>query len=162
MSNATPASAAIAHPGFAAGTLVHTLDGLRKIEDIRTGDKVLTFPAGELPPNHRRLESEYVYGEVINTLARADQSVLHVTVSDLAAGVREVIAFLPEQRVFAKGQGWIPASSLRFGHTFENAVFGNLLVSKVQVGAARANMHGIEVAKFFTSYVGTTGVWVLT
>lgn len=51
---------------FAAGTLVHTKEGLRPIEELQAGDLVLTWPEDKpipVRPCHPfRLEDEYIYG----------------------------------------------------------------------------------------------------
>jgi hypothetical protein len=147
-------------PCFAAGTLVHTKDGLKKIEDIQIGDLVLSFPDNQTPPGHIRQENEYAYREVTKVSVQEDREISFVTVFDLAAGIKETIGATPNHRVYEKNSGWLPVSELKFGSAFENAVFGNLLVTKVKHSAARAVVYGLAVAEFQTYYVGQLGAWV--
>lgn len=124
------------------------------------GDLVLSFPENQTPPGHIRQADEYTYREVTRALAQEDQEISLVTVSDLAAGIKETIGVTSSHHVYEKNSGWLRASQLKFGSTFENAVFGNLLVTKVKHSAARGVVYGLEVSDFQTYYVGQLGVWV--
>ena len=62
----TPLPTLMLHPelGFASGTRIHTKQGLKPIEDIRVGDRVLTHTEHQPPPRRRRHRSEYQYRRV--------------------------------------------------------------------------------------------------
>ena len=63
---------------FAAGTLVHTKDGLKPIEQIQVGDWVLSKPESG--------EGEQAYKRVVNTFSFEDRVVRRVTYSVMRNG----------------------------------------------------------------------------
>ena len=65
---------------FAAGTLVHTKEGLKPIEEIRVGDWVMSQPEGcDMSQRRVRPEEEYTYRQVTRTFAHDPQPILEVT-----------------------------------------------------------------------------------
>lgn len=87
---------------FAAGTLVHTQDGLRLIEDIKVGDMVLS--------KHESGEGERVYKRVTKTFVHEDREVilLGVMFGKLPDGERVTkhLVVTPEHPIWIKGKGW--------------------------------------------------------
>jgi hypothetical protein len=145
---------------FAAGTLVHTKSGLKPIEEIEIDDWVLTFPDTQTPLDRKRREDEYIYRQVTQTFKHEDNAVTHVTVFDLAAGVKETLRVTPNHPFYVEGGGWTKAANLTFGSKLTNSVFGNLLVTKVKHAVERTSVFNIEVEDCHTYYVGDTAVWV--
>jgi Pretoxin HINT domain len=147
-------------PCFAAGTLVRTKEGLKNIEKIEIGEWVLSYPGDQTRPGRPRQEHEHTYREVKKLFAYEDELISHITVFDLAAGIKEIIKVSGSHPIYEKDSGWQPASQAKFGNAFENAAFGNLLVTRVKHEVERAWVYNIEVDEFQTYYAGSLGVWV--
>jgi Pretoxin HINT domain len=147
-------------PCFAAGTLVHTKEGLKPIEDIRIDDWVLSYPDDQSTPDHRREEHEYTYRKVAQTFVTEDQPVSKLIVSNLASGKRETIMVTANHPIYCQNRGWIPVSDIEAGDVVENFLFGHLMVFRVYHAVENARVYNFEVDEFHTYYVGEQGVWV--
>ena len=90
---------------FAAGTLVHTKDGLKPIQEIQVGDWVLSKPEGG--------SGETSYKRVTRTVSFEDQAVWTIEVykvgdlddKGMYRAVKRLIG-TPSHRVWVVGQGW--------------------------------------------------------
>jgi hypothetical protein len=150
---------------FAEGTLVHTKEGLKPIEEIKVGDWVLTYPDDMAPPKRAqapfRLEEEYFYRQVTKTFVHEDAPILNVKYLHLGGGyVAGPLRVTPNHPVYSEGRGWIPASELSFGHSLVERGFGNLLVAKVKNTGETARVYNLEVDEFHTYFVEELGIWV--
>ncbi|MCB1406739.1 MAG: Hint domain-containing protein [Rhodobacteraceae bacterium] len=79
--------------GLIAGTLVATEMGWQPVEDLRTGDRVVTFDSGMRP-----LKAVHV-SSLWTTEGNAPRNVWPLEVPKRALGNREVIRLLPDQSV---------------------------------------------------------------
>jgi hypothetical protein len=85
---------------FVAGTLIHTPDGPKPIEEIRVGDKVW---AHDLATGRDELQL------VAETFVRSTDELFHLTVND------QVVSTTAEHPFMVQGRGWIDAAFLRVG-----------------------------------------------
>ncbi len=145
---------------FVAGTLVHTKDGLKAIEDICVGDWVLSYPDDQVPLQRFHEQSEYYYRQVIATFSHEDELICDVVVWDLTNNIKEILKVTPNNPIYVKNAGWIPAGELKFGKVLWDKDFANLMVKKKSNNGERARVYNIEVDEFHTYYVGELGAWV--
>jgi len=145
---------------FAAGTLVHTKEGLKPIEEIRVGEWVLSFPDDMARPRRLREEREYNYKKVTRLFATEDKPLSRLIVANLVSGAREEFLVTPEHPIYCQGRGWVPVSEIDAGDCVENLCFGNLLVFRCHQNVARGAVYNFEVEDFHSFYVGKEGVWV--
>src|ERR1700733_4084795 len=90
--------------GFVKGTLVHTREGLRPIEEIEAGDFVLSSPEdGTAKPGFKR---------VVKTLVHERQTIRQVLADWGVFGKFEMIAPGGNQQFWREGGGWTRAASL--------------------------------------------------
>lgn len=147
---------------FSAQTFVHTSDGLKPICEVRPGDSVLSFPAGEQPPSHKRTPEERMYKRVKTVVPHGRAEVGSLLVANLADGLKESISSTGNQPFFVGGSGWVPASKVGLMSALENFVFGNSLVLGSGFGKAaeEADVFTLTVEEFASYYVGSSGCWV--
>lgn len=149
--------------GFVAGTLVHTKEGLKAIEEVRIGDLLLTFPDDSTTPDRYRQANEYTFAKVTKRLTSTACPVMKVVVT---GGVRDTFLVTPNHPVYRergyKGNnpGWVPFSALEVGEALENCVFGNLLVYRTYVPETSAEVFNFELDTGHTYYVGENGLWI--
>jgi hypothetical protein len=84
---------------FVAGTLVHTMEGLRPIEQIRVGDYVLSKPESG--------EGEAAYKKVVNTFEFDDKETWFVSWSDHSLFQRLKTDITVDQLIEAHGQSFV-------------------------------------------------------
>lgn len=150
--------------GFMAGTLVHTQDGLRPIEELKVGDLVLTWPENKprpIRPRHPfRLPEEYIYMPVTKMLVHEDQMISHVPILGTGRGDDETLRVTPNHPIWSEDRGWLPASVLKASHSLVNKDFANDSVRRVRHDVERVRVYNIEVAEDHTYFVGKQGIWV--
>lgn len=151
------------HCGFAAGTLVHTKEGVRPIEELQVGDLVLTWPEDKpipVRPCHPfRLEDEYIYKPVTQTFVHEDQLISHVLLRGTGHDDDETLRVTPNHPIWTKQRGWVQASVLKFGLTLEQANFSNNLMRRAKHDVERVTVYNIEVEECHTYFVGEIGIW---
>ena len=148
------------HQGFAAGTRVHTKEGLKCIEQIEIGDLVLSHPPEQQPPPRRRQISEYLYRRVTRVNNVADQPITLVSYRNYADGILETLQVTAGQPIWSKGVGWVAAGDLTPGHAVVLSFNGNALIVKTALAAQQATVYSLEVDGFPTFYVEQLGAWV--
>jgi hypothetical protein len=145
---------------FVEGTLVHTKDGLKPIEEIQVGDWVLTYPDSMDPPHFDSLDHERLYRQVTKTFVHEDQEFSTVQVFDITNSIVETLRVTANHPVWERSRGWTQVSDLRAGNGLKNTDFRDLLVGTIQHGAGRARVYNLEVDWFHTYFVGELGIWV--
>jgi hypothetical protein len=85
---------------FVAGTMIHTPDGPRPIEDIRVGDKVW---AHDLVTGRDELQL------VVETFVRTTDELFHLTING------ERVSTTAEHPFMVHGRGWVDAAFLKVG-----------------------------------------------
>jgi hypothetical protein len=85
---------------FVAGTLIHTPDGPRPIEEIRVGDKVW---AHDLATGRDELQL------VVDTFVRSTTELFHLTIQG------ERVSTTAEHPFMVQGRGWVDAAFLKAG-----------------------------------------------
>jgi len=158
-------------PCFAAGTLVHTKEGLKPIEEIRVGDWVLSYPDDQEPPLRIREEHEYTYQQVTQTFVHKDKPVCEVLAFDIY-DFKDVLKVTPDHPFYVRKEawllgikdlgrkGWTPASELGFPCVVLASNNGHLSIGEVTLNGERSTVYNFEVDEFHTYYVGKLGVWV--
>ena len=149
---------------FAAGTLVHTKEGLRPIEELKVGDLVLTWPE-DMPipirPRHPfRLQDEYIYKPITKTFVHEDTMISHVLILGTGNGDDETLRVTPNHPVYAERYGWLPASALKPSYQLIWADFSNTSFRKAKHDVERVTVYNIEVEECHTYFVGKRGLWV--
>ena len=101
--------------GFVAGTLVHTQEGLKPIEDTKVGDYVLSKP--------EKAEGEQAYKRVTQTFVHDDKEIFVLFYTKLGSiDCQESVDHLivtANHPLFVKAYGWKQASELEFGELLE-------------------------------------------
>ncbi|TPW05681.1 MAG: hypothetical protein FD124_2052 [Alphaproteobacteria bacterium] len=134
---------------FVAGTLVHTKEGLKPIEQIEVGDLVLAQPEFQGARSFRR---------VLDTFQRSPQDLVQVTIADGAR--QETITATLEHPFWVVGTGWVGAGELRDGQSIELADGRNARLAAVERLAEKLPVFNFAVEGFHTYYVGELGIWV--
>jgi hypothetical protein len=149
---------------FVAGTLVHTKEGLKPIEQIQVGDLVLSYPDDQpIPTGKFREPHEYTYKRVVQTFVTENQPVTEFPVLNLATGNIERLTATPNHPIYVKGEGWITLEVIcarRQLVTVETCDFRNLVLGGLYKDKGLTTVYNIEVEDFHTYYVGTEGLWV--
>ena len=145
---------------FAAGTLVHTKEGLKPIEEICVGDWVLSYPDDQVPPLRLREEAEYAYRQVVQTFVYDDKPVCEVSVINFGRNSEEFFKVTPDHPFCIKNEGWLPAGTLNCRKAVYNQNFTNSMIGEVIDNGERSRVYSFEVDEFHTYYVGEAGVWV--
>ncbi|MCP2265598.1 hypothetical protein APR03_002954 [Promicromonospora thailandica] len=136
---------------FVAGTLVHTPDGPRRIEDIRVGDKVW---AHDLVTGRDELQV------VVETFVRSTGELFHLTIG----GQR--VSTTAEHPFWVQGRGWVDAAFLREGDLLVTSAGATTPVQGIQIEQRAEqdvetvyNFH-VQTHSNYYVYAGTTPVLV--
>lgn len=112
---------------FTAGTLVHTKEGLRPIEQIKVGDWLLS--------KHESGEGERAYKRVTNTFVHEHREVIRLSVRAFEFGVIDqywTVIVTPEHPIWVEGRGWTEARKLK--QSIPTMYLESLLHENVRVG----------------------------
>jgi len=128
---------------FVVGTLVATDQGLKAIEDIKIGDKVLSSNTNT---------GEQTYKEVLDTFVSKHQTLVDIKVNG------EVITTTPEHPFFVNGIEWKQAHELQVEDTLRNEQREIISISDVKVYTVEKEIeaYNFEVEEFHTYYVGNS------
>ncbi|MFC8796918.1 polymorphic toxin-type HINT domain-containing protein [Promicromonospora sp. NPDC057138] len=135
---------------FVAGTLIHTPDGERPIEDIRVGDKVWA----------RNLDTGMDELQIVEqTFVRQTNALFHLTING------SVVSTTAEHPFMVEGRGWLDAAFLHVGDTLVTPD-GTVTVDAIEVETRAEvdvetvyNFH-VETHHNYFVYAGDTPVLV--
>lgn len=135
---------------FVAGTLVHTSEGLKPIEEIEVGDLVAA---------KETIDGEVQWKPVTELYVYENKEVLHITFTSKSGDI-ETISATPEHPFWVVGQGWTTAGNLVVSDIITDKDGIELNVSSISKDPERHTTYNFEVADFHTYFVGEQGVWV--
>ncbi len=135
---------------FVAGTLVHTASGLKPIEEIEIGERVLSQPEFGGAVGYRR---------VVDTFSLGEHPVVEVAFRDAAGALGTLRATGPHP-FWVQGRGWTEAKDLVAGNRLQQGEGGEAEVVSVSDTGTREAVFNFAVDGFHTYYVGTSGIWV--
>ncbi|HEU4408222.1 MAG TPA: FG-GAP-like repeat-containing protein [Polyangiaceae bacterium] len=135
---------------FVAGTPVWTVEGLRPIEQVRVGDRVLA---------RDEASGEQAWREIVRTYERFDKPVLALELDD-DSGARERLEVTAEHPFWARGRGWVAAGDLLPGQQTLAAGGAWLRVGAATWVQGRHAVYNLEVAEDHSYAVGRLGAWV--
>jgi hypothetical protein len=135
---------------FAAGTPVHTADGLMPIEALVVGDMVWARD------EHSR---ELALRAVSNLFVTREQTVLALELQD-ANGRSETLHVTPGHPLYSQERGWVAAQALARGEPVAGVSTANLRVISATPLDTPVTVYNIEVEGFHTYFVGAQAVWV--
>ena len=132
---------------FVAGTLILTAEGLKRIEEIKVGDRVLSADT-------ETMISEYK--TVLETFVRRTNEIIHIFIEN------EEITTTVDHPFWVNGKGFVPAMNLVIGSELINDKGDIVCVENVR---RETNRDGVEVFNFkvedfHTYYVGENGILV--
>ena len=135
---------------FAAGTLVDTEGGLRGIETLEPGDRVLA---------RDEVTGSLAFKRVLQTIVTPDRPLDELVVE--AGSGRETLRVTPNHPFYVEGHGWTPASELAPDRDELAADSKNTLrIASARSLAAWATVYNLEVEDFHTYFVGRAHAWV--
>ncbi len=132
---------------FSAGTLVHTEEGLKPIEEIQISEKVLSMDENTGTTSYQ-LVTDLIQGERQYRLVKIT----------LDSG--KSIEATAEHPFYIKGKGWNPASSLSVGQVLELHDGTLVVVKEVLTRVRRDLVYNLTVANTHNYFVGEDGVLV--
>ena len=132
---------------FVAGTLILTAEGLKRIEEIKTGDRVLSADT-------ETMTSEYK--TVLETFVRRTNEIIHIFIEN------EEITTTVDHPFWVNGKGFVLAMNLVIGSELINDKGDIVCVENIR---RETNRDGVEVFNFkvedfHTYYVGENGILV--
>ena len=132
---------------FVAGTLILTAEGLKRIEEIKTGDRVLSADT-------ETMISEYK--TVLETFVRRTNEIIHIFIEN------EEITTTVDHPFWVNGKGFVSAMNLVIGSELINDKGDIVCVENIR---RETNREGVEVFNFkvedfHTYYVGENGILV--
>lgn len=145
--------------GFVKGTLVHTREGQKPIEDVAPGDWVLTQNPNQYPPSRRALPDEYLYSQVAAKRCVNNQSLVNLTLHGADGSVYSVLCG-ELQRFWSLNKGaWVSAAALSTQERVALGFYATAQISKVESTTESSDTFYLQTAASGTYYVGQIGVW---
>jgi tetratricopeptide (TPR) repeat protein len=132
------------HPAcFAAGTRVHTVEGLRPIESIQVGDRVLSQDTSN---------GELAFRPVVAVHRNGPSATLRIAIGG------ETIVATGIHRFWKAGTGWTMARELKAGDRLR--MIGDVVeIQSIKPDATQV-VYNLDVAENRDFFVGTTGLLV--
>jgi tetratricopeptide (TPR) repeat protein len=138
-----PLSGGRHHSCFAAGTLVHTIDGPRTIESIRVGDRVLS---------QNTTTGLLAFEPVVATHLNAPSPTLRIGIDG------ETIVATGIHRFWKAGKGWVMARELKVGDRLR-MIGGVVEIASIEPDTTQP-VYNLDVAENVDFFVGTKGLLV--
>ena len=134
-----------------AGTLIHTIHGLKPIETIEHGDLIWS---------RQEFGTEYDYRPVIATKVTPNQEIYEVVVRH-SNNSTETFKTTKEHPFWVEGIGWLKASLLEQGMTLlDKHGLPNVTILSQTKLTHTDTVYNFEVQEFHTYHIGEYGVWV--
>ncbi|WP_235595689.1 TIGR04388 family protein [Leptospira weilii] len=131
---------------FTAGTLVHTSNGTKVIEDVKVGDQVLSWDEET---------GEQEYHRVVKTFQREVNVVYTIVYSN---GTQ--VETTDEHPFYIEEKGWVAAKDLRSGELSVLSSGKTLEISSITISERVATVYNFEVEDSHSYYVSEAGVLV--
>ena len=163
---------------FLAGTLVLTREGLTPIENVRTGDEVLSRDETTGRQEFRKVSSE-IHGEtqwvcsvtivpsrsrVKSGASKGDGAADEDGPAENTDPPSQTIQCTRAHRFYVLGRGWVHAATLKPGDRVHTASSNSVVVQSVTIRLERAKTFNFEVEGLHTHFVagkpGAPGIWV--
>jgi hypothetical protein len=135
---------------FLPGTMIHTKQGAKPIEQIALGDWVAA---------RNQTSQQTQWRPVLQVFTSKDKDVVHVRVEH-HDGNFEIISATTEHPFYVSGKGWCGANALQPGDSLELLEGGQSKVVAVVADGGKHTVHNFEVADDHTYFVGERGIWV--
>jgi hypothetical protein len=132
------------HACFAAGTMVHTGSGPRKIESISLGDRVLSQQASTGALSYQPVLATHINGPV---------ETLRITIES-----GEAIVATGIHRFWKAGKGWVMARDLGPGDSLR--VLGGIATVRSVEAGPRQKVYNLDIAGNRNFLVGSAGLLV--
>ncbi len=130
---------------FAAGTMVHAIDGLRPIESLQVGDLVLS---------QNTTSGALSFQPVVAVHRNKPQPTLKLAVD------QDAIVATGIHRFWKAGSGWTMARDLKAGDKLR-MIGGAASIQATDPGATQP-IYNLDVAQNRDFFVGKTGLWSMT
>ncbi|QGJ71744.1 Hypothetical protein PBC10988_34520 [Planctomycetales bacterium 10988] len=144
---------------FVAGTKVHTLEGLKNIEEVRYGDLVLTRHEHD---SHENITP--VYQKVLATFVTDPCLLYHITYRSDSGEVETLSSTAGHPYYIVEERKFVEAENLKLGATLSlpegrtAEVIG--IETEISAQGETFTTYNICVAKTHTYFVGQLGAWV--
>ena len=129
---------------FAAGTLVMTRDGLKPIEELGTGDVVLS---------RNEITGEQTWKTVLGSFIHEHDDILTLSLETADGKAADSILTTGNHPFYVQGKGWTPAAQLKKGDGVITAT-GMLKVKSATWLQSKQIAYNMEVEDFHTYFVG--------
>ncbi|WBW97314.1 polymorphic toxin-type HINT domain-containing protein [Oceanirhabdus sp. W0125-5] len=132
---------------FTAGTKIETENGLKSIEDIKVGEKVLA----------KDIETgKTTYREVLRTFIRAHHTIVSIKIKG------RIIETTSDHPFWVKGKGWVEAGNLSEEDILEDQMGRDIEIEEIQVKRYEEaiTVYNFEVAEDHNYYVSDIGILV--
>ncbi|MCE2593852.1 hypothetical protein K6Y31_03380 [Motilimonas cestriensis] len=132
---------------FVAGTIIHTKDGFKPIEDIVIGDFV---------KSKNELTGDISWKEVTRLFNNKNKEILNISF----IGSSTVLGVTYEHPFWVDGKGWVNANSLQENDRVTSYTGDNFTIKSVKASEFNQDTFNFEVADYHTYFVGEEGIWV--
>jgi RHS repeat-associated protein len=134
---------------FEGSTLVETVNGKKRIDEIQVGELVTT---------RDMFSGDLVVRPVVELFARTAPGLMHIGLLG-AAGDKEILSVTAEHQMFLKAIGWSEARKARIGDKLIARDGSDLTIESVERDEKPVLVHNFEVAQDHSYLVGEKGAW---